>query len=134
LLQQEALSSGLQLSQLAVLDPGTLPVVPGAPLTRREASLQQAQPTLFPEALLAWIPLGSLWKHNPGFVALLRPQPLGPGAQSGAESVGPFLAVNPFLAEPHFFCTFPNNPPKHIKMQLWQQNPNATLKLHQVVC
>jgi hypothetical protein len=61
----KALFGGLQLSQQAVLALEPFSVVPGVSLTHGEAFQQQAQLILSPEALLAWIPLGSLWKFNP---------------------------------------------------------------------
>jgi hypothetical protein len=51
---------------------------------------------LFPEALLAWIPLGSLWKHNPPLLSSSdHSRWLGSGAQSGADSVVSFPPARP---------------------------------------
>jgi hypothetical protein len=54
----------LQLSKQTALVPELFSVVPSVFLTRGEAFWLQAQSALSPAALLAWIPLGSLWKHN----------------------------------------------------------------------
>jgi hypothetical protein len=86
-LQKEAHLSGLQLSKLAALDPGTLPVVPGVSLTHGEAFLQQTLLTFVPRGPLGLDPPWISLEAQPTFVTLFRPQPLGPGAQSGTDSV-----------------------------------------------
>jgi hypothetical protein len=82
-----ALLSGLQLSELVVLDPGTLSVVPGVSLIRGEAFLQQGSISFVPRGPLGLDPSWISLEAQPTFVVLFKPQPLGPGAQSGADSV-----------------------------------------------
>jgi hypothetical protein len=80
--------SGLQLSKVVVLFPELLSVVLGVSLICGEAFQLQAQPVLFPEALLAWIPLGSLWKCNP---------PLSPSPDHShwAQELSPVQTLQP---------------------------------------
>jgi hypothetical protein len=80
--------SGLQLSKQAVLALEPLSVVPGVSLTCGEAFRLQAQLALSPERPLGMISSWGPLEAQPAFVVLFRPQPLGSGAQSGADSIG----------------------------------------------
>jgi hypothetical protein len=87
LLQWEAHLSGLQQSKQAVLLPELFLVVLGVSLTRGEAAQQQALFRFVPRGPLGSDPPWISLEFNPPLSPLFRTQPLGKGAQSGADSV-----------------------------------------------
>jgi hypothetical protein len=94
-LQWEAHLSGLQRqSKQVVLLPELFLVAPGVPLTRGEAFRQQALFGSVPRGPLGLDPSWISLEVQPAFASLFRTQPLGKGAQSGADSVGACQKAN----------------------------------------